>query len=387
VPSRTTTPLFPPPPRGLRGRASELRTLVGIVRADEPRRVALVGQGGSGKSMLACALGHAVRSSFSGGIHWFRVGAWDARTLAEMLALRFGTSRERKKLFPALRRHLAQHGPMLIVLDNHEDDRAMALLLDELRDVPVTWLITARRCLLSGVSIFPVTAPLVTSGQHAFPRVSRITRLLRYNPLALDMADALVSTHAIDVRTLERWLIDRGVDRVRAVDHEDDLPEVSLLVDWAWAKLDGAARRVLAVLAHLTGDHAARESLGALSRTEQRGDAALRKLLSWHLVQEPYAGRYALHAVVRYAISKRTTFAPARLYEHYVTLLEQHPERLDLEQTHLFAAMDFAHATSNLGGALRIERLLKTLDAYTAHPPELPRPQPLRLRSGVARGA
>ena len=31
------------------------------------------------------------RRDFPGGIHWFRVGAWDARTLGEMLAVRFGT--------------------------------------------------------------------------------------------------------------------------------------------------------------------------------------------------------------------------------------------------------------------------------------------------------
>jgi hypothetical protein len=36
--------------------------------------------------------------------------------------------------------------------------------------------------------------------------------------------------------------------------------------------------------------------------------------------------------------------------------------RLDLEQTHLFAAMDFAHASSDLDGALRIERLLRRLE-------------------------
>jgi len=42
-------------------------------------------------------------------------------------------------------------------------------------------------------------------------------------------------------------------------------------------------------------------------------------------------------------------------------LLERHPERLDLEQTHLFAAMNHAHTTSDLGLALRLERLLERL--------------------------
>ena len=40
--------------------------------------------------------------------------------------------------------------------------------------------------------------------------------------------------------------------------------------------------------------------------------------------------------------------------------------RLDLEQTHLFAAMDFANASSDLDGALRIERLLSKLGGSDA---------------------
>jgi len=312
--------------------------------------------------MLACALGHLVRPRFPGGVHWFRVGAWDARTLAEMLAIRFGTPRDRKALYPALRRHTARARAMLIVLDNHEDDRAMAKFLDQLRSCEVTWVITARRCLLSGVSIFPVTAPLVTSGKSAFPRVASLTKLLRYNPLALDIADALVFSGAARVRELQHWLVQRGVDRVRAVEHEDDLPEVSLLVDWAYDRIDAVARRILAVLSHLGGDHAAADSLFVLARAGNKGPRALASLQRWHLVQEPFEGRFALHAVVRHAIRKRTTPNPRRVFEHYLALLERQPERLDLEQTHLFAAMDYAHSSSDLASALRIDRLLRDLD-------------------------
>jgi hypothetical protein len=313
--------------------------------------------------MLACALGHRVRRDFSGGVFWFRVGAWDARTLGEMLAVRFGTSRERPALFPGLRRRLSRDRPTFIVLDNHEDDRAMARFLDELRGAHATWIITARRCLLSGVSIFPVTAPLVTQGKVAFPRVAQLTALLRHNPLALDIADAIVSSRAISTRALDAWLRRAGVDRVRAVSHEDDLPEVTLLVDWAWQRLDQAARRMLAVLAHVSGDHVAEESLLALAEVGARGKKALSQLRRWHLVQEPFRGRVALHAVVRFAVRRRTKFDERRIFQHYLALLEEHPERFDLEQTHLFAAMDFAHTSSNLGQALRIERLLRTLGA------------------------
>jgi hypothetical protein len=356
---------FPPPPRGLKGRAGELATLVRTIEATRPARLALVGAGGSGKSMLACALGHLVAPRFAERIDWFRVGAWDFRTLAEMLALRYGTSRERRALLPALRAFLTNGGERLVVLDNHEDDRAMARLLHELSGTRATFVITARRCLLAGVLVFPVTAPLVTSGRAAFPRVSRLTRTLRWNPLALDMADSIVASGAATVTELEDFLRAKDATRVRVIDHEDDLPEVALLVAWAWARLRPESRRILGVLSHIEGDHVDLDSLARLARVGARPSQvsrALRPLREWHLVQEPMRGRYAVHAVVRYAVARRTAFAPERAFAHYVALLEGAPERLDLEQTHLFAAMDYAHRSGDLGAMLRIERLLKKLD-------------------------
>jgi hypothetical protein len=255
---------------------------------------------------------------------------------------------------------------MFIVLDNHEDDRAMAKFLDELRGADATWVITARRCLLSGVSVFPVTPPLVTTGKSAFPRVAALTTLLRYNPLALDIANALVSSGRASAGELGAWLVEHGVDRVKPVEHEDDLPEVALLVEWAWQRLDHGARRILAVLSHLGGDHADAESIFELARSKTAGPSALAELRRWHLVQEPFRNRFALHAVVRHAVRKRTELEPRRVFEHYLTLLERHPERLDLEQTHLFAAMDFAHSNSDLAGALRIDRLLHKLGGEAA---------------------
>jgi hypothetical protein len=321
-----------------------------------------VGSGGSGKSMLACALGHRMAPRFGNRIDWFRVGAWDFRTLAEMLALRYGTSRERGALIPQLRAFLSRGGERLVVLDNHEDDRAMARLLQELAGTPATFIITARRCLLAGVLVFPVTAPLVTSGRTAFPRVARLTRTLRWNPLALDIADSIVSSRAITVTGLEDYLRARKATRVCAIDHEDDLPEVALLVAWAWPRLQADSRRILGVLSHIEGDHVDVESLARLARIGGGMQRALKPLRDWHLVQEPMRGRFAVHAVVRYAVARRSAFDPRRAFIHYMSLLEKAPARLDMEQTHLFAAMDYAHRTGDLGAMLRVERLLKTLD-------------------------
>src|SRR5450631_3983487 len=113
---------LPPLPRGLKGRRAELSTLSKTIEATAPTRLALVGSGGSGKSMLACALGHRLSHRFGGRVHWFRVGAWDERTLLEMFALRFGAPRERSGLVRELRARLGL-AETFIVLDNHEDDR------------------------------------------------------------------------------------------------------------------------------------------------------------------------------------------------------------------------------------------------------------------------
>lgn len=353
---------FPPFPSGLKGRHRELGTLARIAAPDGRAKLALVGTGGSGKSMLACALGHRMVKHFPGGLHWFRSGPWDARTLGEMLAIRFGTSRVGAGLFPALRRDFASRAPMFVVLDNHENDRAICRFLNELPDAPVTWVITARRCLLGGVYLFPVVAPLNAAGETAFSRVRPLAKLLRHNPLALDVADAIVRSAAIGVRPLRSWLLDEGIEDVRVIDHEDDLPEVALLVDWAWRGLGAVERRLLAVLAHTGGDHVDGASLlvlaNARGRTNRPPDEALERLLAWHLVQVPLPHRYALHAVVRYAVLKRTKLDQGPMLAHYLDMLERDPGRLDLEQTHLYAAMDYAHTESKLDWMLRIERLL-----------------------------
>jgi hypothetical protein len=279
-----------------------------------------------------------------------------------MLALRFGTTRARSDILRGLRLHFAARGAALIVLDNHENDVAIATVLNALAKAPVTWVITARRCLLGGVYIHPVVAPIAANGESPFPRVRSLGRLLRESPLALDVADALVECGAIELGDLRAWLRAHGVERVCVVDDEDDLPEVRLLVDWAWPRLPSGTRRLLAVLAHMGGDHMDAEALGSLSR--MRGadvTASLRPALVWHMVQEALPGRYTLHATIRHAIRPRSHCDPGRYFDYYVTLLERAPDRHDLEQTHFYAAMDFAHCAGRLDWILRIERLVTRL--------------------------
>jgi hypothetical protein len=348
----------------MKGRGADLRTLVRTITVARPTRIALVGPGGSGKSMLAAELGYRLRAEFGGRIDWFRTGAWGFHTLSEMLALRFGTGLGEGRV-QRLRRFLSRGPQRLIVLDNHEDDAAMQRLLEAFVDSNATFVITARRCLLSGVLIFPVIAPLVTSGKSAFPRVAALTRLLRWNPLALDIADSIVASRAVSAKALGEFLRAAGVTRVRALEHEDDLPEIALLIEWAWPRLRAEARRALAVLAHMEGDHMDAVSLATLARVARLAPA-LRELERWHLVQEPLRERYTLHAVVRHAVARRTKPAPERVFEHYVTLLERHPERLESEQSQLFAALEHAYRKSDLNALLRVNALAQKLERTDA---------------------
>ena len=127
----------------------------------------------------------------------------------------------------------------------------MARFLEALEIPAVTWLLTARRCLLAGVSVFPVVPPLAIAGRSPFPAVAGLTAVLRWNPLALDVSNALVETGAVTAAALRAWLVARGATRVTVLAHEDDVPALRLLVRWVWPRLGVAGRRLLAALAHL----------------------------------------------------------------------------------------------------------------------------------------
>jgi hypothetical protein len=118
---------------------------------------------------------------------------------------------------------------------------------------------------------------------------------------------------------------------------------------------------LLGVLSHVEGDHMDLASMAQLAGLGSNAERALAPLVTWHLVQEPLSARYAVHAVVRHAVKRRTEFDPARAFEHYVALLEHHPERMLWEQTHLFSALDYAQRSCDVNTILRVDRLMNRL--------------------------
>ncbi len=354
---------FPPRPVSFRGRARELATLTALVKHDHPTALALVGGGGSGKSTLAAALGHRLRKHFDGRVAWVRIGAWDPRTVLEMMAIGLGRA-PGERPDREVRRAIGPE-PALIVLDNHESDAATAAVLAKLRGAPVTWVLTARRCLLGGMTVFPVVPPLIERREILFPRVARITRLLRWNAVALDIADGLVASGRASVAALERALVAGGVDRIRPMAHEDDVPEVRAVVLAALATLEPAARRLLGVLASSRGDAVATDAWLAIASRGARalpgGVAAISALREIRLVQEPTPGRFALHATVRAALERVLPLDPARVAHWYLAHFEGEPRRVADDPTHLFALMDWAQETGEVGAIMRVHALAEAL--------------------------
>ncbi len=181
--------------------------------------------------------------------------------------------------------------------------------------------------------------------------------------MALDLADALVTSGAATVSELDRRLRKGGVDRVQVIAHEDDLPEVALLVGFAGSSLATTPRRMLAVLAHTGGDHVDAASLAALSRAGARAPEALAALTRLRLLQEPLAGRFALHATVRHALEKRTQGDPRRLLRALRLPPGATPRAARPGADPPLRRHGSGAGRGSVGAAVRLEQLLSKLEA------------------------
>ena len=339
--------VFPARPSPFRGRAAELRRCRGLPLGPAPAAGA-GGPGGGGKSTLAAALGHRLRARLSRRARVVPGGRWDHRTLLEMLAIRLGVPlggfRDRARRLRALRRRLAGAATCS---SSSTTTRTTARWRAFWRARRPPGRLAAHRAPLPALGRLGLSGGCAAG--HAGPQPVPAGRRAHRAP-ALESARARHQQRAGRDGRRQRGRAARLAGRAAAwracasIAHEDDLPELAPARPLGVAPLAAPADALLTVLAHLRGrSHRcalAARSLRAGRRRRRRRALASRR---WHLVQQPLPGRFALHAIVRYAIEGRTRFDQRRARRPLRRLLERHPERLDLEQTHLFAAMDHAH--------------------------------------------
>ncbi|WP_242613888.1 ATP-binding protein [Actinomadura roseirufa] len=328
--SRQVQPPSPPPgaplpprndlPRDVpdfTGREAQLAAVLAAV--DGGRVVAVDGMAGVGKTCLAVHAAHRLAAEYPDAqlyvdLHGFTAGREPLgpdpalRTLLAAL----GTPSERipqeggvEPLAACWRSELA-HRRAVVVLDNAADAEQVRPLLPGAG--PSVVLITSRNRLLGLDEVPPVSldvlspaesAELLARASGADGRLARepesaaeVLRLCGHLPLALRLAGARL-------RHRPGWTVGVLVERMAEGATELDT-EFHTAFAMSVRQLDRAQRRLFRLLGLLPGstfDAYVAAALADLPLRDVR--AMLEDLLDAHLVQQPAAGRYRLHDLVR----------------------------------------------------------------------------------------
>ncbi|WP_436775300.1 ATP-binding protein [Yinghuangia sp. YIM S09857] len=314
----------PPPPRNdlprdvpdFTGREASLTALLAAV--DSHRVVAVDGMAGVGKTSLAVHAAHRLAERFPDAqlyvdLHGFTEGQepMGADSALRMLLGALGVPSERvpqeglEPLAACWRAELASRRAV-VVLDNAVDvDQVRPLLPGAGASVA---LITSRNRLLGLDEVPPVSLDVLTpeesaellaraSGDPAGPegRLSRdpesaaeVLRLCGHLPLALRLA-------AARLRHRPGWTVGVLAERLS---HGTD--EVDAALAMSVRQLDRAQARLFRTLGLLPGASFDEYVVAAVAEVPVRtARAVLEDLLDAHLVQQPTAGRYRLHDLVR----------------------------------------------------------------------------------------
>lgn len=317
----------------LLGREEELALITARLTTPTCRLVSLVGPGGSGKTHLALAAAHQMRSTFADGIVFVALAGITSPveivpTLARELSLQSG---EREDVGQSVQEYLRRRN-MLLVLDNMEHLTAGVPAITTLlqRAPSLKILATTRTVLhaagehviqLGGLPLESAAAgatmpsdaaalflyhmrrrrPAFAPDAQELQAIRTICRQVDGMPLAILLAAA--STATVSLPELAQLLTDRDDVSVRPLD----------LLAADWPDLPPRQRSMRAVLAHSWQQlpTASQASFAALS-VFQDGftlDAAravigvdlreMRTLTDWSLVTPSQDGRFTLHELLR----------------------------------------------------------------------------------------
>ncbi|WP_084959824.1 ATP-binding protein [Thermoactinospora rubra] len=349
-PTRTTPRQLPTDVAAFVGRGRELSMLTETGDAGTIQIIAIDGMAGVGKTALAVHAAHRLASRFPDGdlfvdLQGYTEGmaaADPADALARVLEV-LGVPGESIPQHlddrAALYRSLLASRKMLIVLDNATDEAQVRPLLPGAGSCLV--LVTSRRRLvglddarLVSVDILPLADAIAlftgTAGQERVAdaphgALAEVVRRCGLLPLAIRLAAARLKAHpAWSVAHLLERLEEqrRLLSELRAGQRS-----VTAALNMSYQELAPAERRAYRLLGLHAGADIPRDAAAALlGATVARTDLFLDRLLEAHLLQEPVAGRYRFHDLIRaHAAATAIEEEPeadrraalARLLDHY----------------------------------------------------------------------
>ena len=313
------------------GRQDELRAVLDAAGAG--LLVAIDGMGGVGKSALAVHAAHRLTADFPGGrlyldLHGFTPGreriepAEALRVLLTALGVPPGRIPDGVGERAALWRSELASRQALVLLDNAADEEHVR---DLLRGAgPSFVLITSRRRMVGLDGVRPISLDVLpddeavrlfteSAGGSRPGDVGEVLRRCGNLPLAIRVA-------AARLRHRPAWTLDTLVERL-----SDGELAVSEVFEMSLRQLDPAQRRMFGLLGLVPGadiDAYGAAALAAIPLANAR--ALLEDLVDVHLVQEPAAGRYRMHDLLRQAAradigAAALTPATARLADYYLS--------------------------------------------------------------------
>ncbi|GAA0478848.1 hypothetical protein Aca07nite_86250 [Actinoplanes capillaceus] len=314
------------------GRRAEVEVLLGTAR--NASVVAIDGMGGVGKSALAIHAAHLLTADFPGGqlyldLHGFtpgrgRVEPTEAlRVLLAALGLPPGGIPDGVAERAALWRSELATRRAIVLLDNAVDAEHVRDLLPGAG--PSFVVITSRRRMVELDGVQPISLDVLPAGEAAqlfvesaggirAGDVGEVLRRCGNLPLAIRVA-------AARLRHRPAWTLDTLVERLR-----EGEPAVSEVFGMSLRQLDPAQRRMFGLLGLVPGediDAYGAAALAGIPLTNAR--SLLEDLVDVHLVQEPAAGRYRMHDLLRqtavHADEAAADPAPAiaRLADYYLS--------------------------------------------------------------------
>ncbi|MFG3116651.1 ATP-binding protein [Streptomyces sp. NPDC048197] len=313
------------------GRRAELDALLGAARNTSV--VAIDGMGGVGKSALAVHAAHLLTADFPGGqlyvdLHGFTPGrervepAEALRVLLAALGLPPGRIPDAVTERAALWRSELATRRAIVLLDNAADaDHVRDVLPGAGRSFVV---ITSRRRMVELDGVQPISLDVLptqeaaelfveSAGGARSGDVGEVLRRCGNLPLAIRVA-------AARLRHRPAWTLDTLVERLR----EGELA-VSDVFEMSLRQLDPAQRRMFGLLGLVPGEDIDAYAVAALAGVPlANARSLLEDLVDVHLVQEPAAGRYRMHDLLRQAARAEDAAADpvpaiARLCDYYLS--------------------------------------------------------------------